>query len=347
MLSLLAISAVATHRQHKFLNNNNDLDSGLTSDEKPDIYDFYDLYLTMFLKGAKVIPRVENTDVCVNATRDSSRLVGKSVDKIKTKGFNFDTYLETTNAISKAQPTIETCFDPSFEVFKKSSLWFGSFKSTLSFVKKFFVNALFSFYRWIEISKAYIDAIAKGDIPRIYYISGRAIFTLFDFDGDKEIPASLSNEVNHKELTLKFFSSMYDLFYHFLDGARILDGERVDFCEGNLTEYKNTFNEATKEIKKGTDESIKKGIYGYAQLVGEFDGINILCVAGLKDSIDVVNQYLRIRTAPLEIIHNFIWNYRKVYKHMMQSVECIFSGDAKCVGFNSGSLFYQIFAKHK
>eukprot|EP00343_Euplotes_focardii_P005196 CAMPEP_0205816062 /NCGR_PEP_ID=MMETSP0205-20121125/22133_1 /ASSEMBLY_ACC=CAM_ASM_000278 /TAXON_ID=36767 /ORGANISM="Euplotes focardii, Strain TN1" /LENGTH=226 /DNA_ID=CAMNT_0053103599 /DNA_START=318 /DNA_END=998 /DNA_ORIENTATION=+ len=225
-----------------------------------------------------------------------------------------------------------------------TSHWLKHFKSTLSFVEKLFLNGLYSFYHWFEISTAFIDALAKQDIPRLAYISGKATFVLFDFDSDLKAPANV--DFDQEQLTKNAFSVIFDLVYNFLDGALIFESYHVEFCEGNLTDYKTTFEHAREEISQGTAESIEKGVFEIAGLVGEYNNLNQICSQGVFSAIDRVHEYMRIRKAPLEIIYNFVWNYKKVYKHMTQSVECIFSGDAKCVGFHSGKLFYEIFAKH-
>ena len=327
----------------------------LTEGEQ-DFYDTWDEYITLFFKGAKVIPKIKDTEACINSTRDFSKAMGTSFKNIQEKGLDFDTYLESAKAVGEAQPAIKTCYDPQYTGITNIHEWLGHFKSTLGFIEKLFLNMAYSFYRWFEISKSFMEAFGKSDYKKISYVSGRAAQVLFDFDADLKNLNTNSELENIKSpldilkffefLSLKVLTSIFDFSYNFLDGALILESDKVEICEDTISSYKKSGKEAIEEIKKNTDEGIKTGVFIIADMLGKYHEVNEVCVSGVQTGIDRIHEYMRIRTAPIEILYNFIWNYRKIYKHMMQNVECLFTGDVRCIGFQTGSLVYQIFAKH-
>eukprot|EP00344_Euplotes_crassus_P012577 CAMPEP_0196996918 /NCGR_PEP_ID=MMETSP1380-20130617/2687_1 /TAXON_ID=5936 /ORGANISM="Euplotes crassus, Strain CT5" /LENGTH=285 /DNA_ID=CAMNT_0042413035 /DNA_START=258 /DNA_END=1115 /DNA_ORIENTATION=+ len=279
----------------------------------------------------------------------------KIQNKIKTNGLTFESYLDSTIAIGKAQPTIKICFDPNYQFFDETHQWLSHFKSTWSFIWKFTLNQIYSGYRWFEITKAWNQAYSKQNITRLSFVSGKAAYVLVDFDEELRTPQKLNQLELSAPLDIALFIEKlasnvlvgtFDLVYNFLDGAKIFESKSVDVCENGIKDYKKAYRDAIDEIKKNTYGSIKNGFFQIADLLGDFHTVNEKCVSGIQAAIDRVHEYKRMRSAPLEILRNFVWNHKKVYKHMMQTVECLFNLDSKCIGFSSGQLFYEIFAKH-
>jgi hypothetical protein len=313
-------------------------------DDQPDIYDDLDQYITMFFKGAGIIPMIDNTTDCINATRDLAKTIDQSVQNMIANGINLDSYLSATVAIGQAQPTIKTCYSPGFDGYKQAANHFSHFSSPKTFFTKMGLKVAFSFFDWYTLYYSFDGAIAKNDTSKILFVAGQFVHTLFDFDESLNGTVSLKSSQNNLEASYLDFT--YDIVYNFLNGALILDSTKIEDCESNATAFAGNFDYALTEFKKHTEESTKNGIFAIADIFGGFNDVNTICLGGVDAAWDRVQEYLKILDTPLEIIYNVVWNYRKVYKYLMQTVECTFTMDAKCIGFQGGNLFYQVFAKH-
>ncbi len=327
---------------------------GALKADEPDIFDIRAELVRFFFKGAKVIPRIPTSNECLNASRDLTRTLYGIHENIDKKGFNFDTYTEATKTVGAAQPVIKTCFESNYQFLDETHNWLNHFSSTLSFIGKFFLNQIYSGYRWYDITKSFMESMSEGNYTKMAYFSGKATYVLFDFDETVKSPSLLSSSglsapidiaVFFEKLASNFLVGIFDLAYNFLDGAAIFESKTVATCENAINEFKSEYKSAVADIKEHTYKSIKSGVYKIADLFEKFGSVNELCVSGVKSAIDQVEMYKRMRKAPLEILRNFVWNHRKVYKHMMQTVECLFNLDSTCIGFSSGRLVDEIDAK--
>lgn len=359
LLCLVAFSSLVGHAAGKKTSQAiYQTSTGLTADE-PNYYEIYGNYTKEFMRGAKIIPRIPSTEECIKEVMRVSKEVIEDYQRIqkqiKNNGLTFESYLDYTITIGKAQPTIKTCFDPNYQFFDETHQWLSHFKSTWSFIWKFTLNQFYSGYRWFEIVKAWNQAYSKKDNNTLSFIAGKAAYVLVDFDEELRTPQELNQLELSAPLDIALFIERlasnvlvgaFDLVYNFLDGAKIFEPKSADVCENGIKDYKKAYRDAIDDIKKKTYESMKNGFFQIADLLGDFHTVNEKCISGVQAAIDRVNEYKRMRSAPLEILRNFIWNHKKVYKHMMQTVECLFNLDSKCIGFSSGQLFYEIFAKH-
>jgi hypothetical protein len=318
----------------------------LTSD--PDVYDEIDTYITMFLRGAKVIPSIENSTQCVDATRDFARSIDAPFKNLIDNKFSVDNYLKVTAAVGGAQDTIETCFEPGYGGFTKLSTHLSQFSSAGSFFEKMGLRVLYGFFDWYDLYYNFDAAIDKKNTTMIVYFSGQLTHSLLDFD------SSLNGTLSSKQtgLTLEVGSSgvvgfVYDLFRNFFMGAQITSNKDVDKCVDTTLGFYQTFESAMNDFKNHTAEGDKSGVYQIASLFSAFHDINSQCWTGYNTSKNRVLEYWNIKATPIEIIFNLVWNVRKIFKHVVSSVECIFSLDGECIGLNTGGIIYQIFAKHK
>lgn len=314
-------------------------------DDQPDAFDDLDKYITMFLKGAGVIPSVANATDCIDSTRDLAKTMNSSVQNIISKGFNIDSYLAATEAIGSAQPAIKTCYDSGFDGYKQAADHLSHFSSTKSFFTKMGLKTAYSFFDWYSLYYSFNGAIAKKNSTMISFFAGQFVHTLLDFD--ETLNGTMSLKSSQNGLEVGFVDFTYDLVYSFLDGALILESTLIENCESNATVFINNFDYALSEFKKHTEEGTKNGVYAIADIFGGFHDVNTICLGGVNAGWSKVQEYLKITAHPLEIIYNIVWNYRRVYKHLLQAIECVFVMDAKCIGFEGGSLVYQVFAKHR
>lgn len=308
-----------------------------------DVYGDIDTYITMFLKGAGVTKRVMNTTDCLDSSRDLARGLDQSILNLINNGFNLDNYLATTKAIGGAQPMIKVCFNASHDGFQQAADHFGQFSSAKSFFQKMGLRVLYGFFDWYRLYFSLDHAVSNTNMTAISFYSGQLVQSLLDFNADINGTLTLqSNSVSNSVAT--FF---YDLAYHFLDGAMILQSEQIEYCQTNITGFAYNIEYAREEFSRHTDQGLYNGVYAIADLFGIFHNVNLICIGGFNKAWERIEEYLLIKAAPLEILFNIVWNYRRIYRHMTQAIECSFSMDAKCMGYNGGSLIYQVFAKHR
>lgn len=352
MLTWSSALAIETHEIPTFSGLFNMMKAGMgyaqeVRADEPDIYDQIDTYITMFLKGAGVPQIIANTTNCTDSTRDLAKGLDASITNMINNGFSLDSYLQTTLAIGVAQPTIKKCFGPSFESYKKTADHLSEFRDAKQFFTKMGLKVLYSFFDWYQLYYGFNDAIAKKNMTMISYYSGQFTNALLSFDNKLNGTWSDNGMLAAEPMVQGFFSSIYDLIYNFLDGSMILTQQQIGLCTNNVTDFFHNYDYAIEQFKLHTDAGTQNGVYAIADNFGIFHSVNDVCINSFKTAVQKVQDYLVIKKAPIEIIFNVVWNYRKVFKHMTSAIECSFSMDAKCIGYNTGGLIYQIFAKHK
>jgi len=321
-----------------------DSDAAILTDG--DIYDDYDNYIKAFMKGAKINTTIKNSTDCVDATRDLAKNFTSSINNAISKGLNLDTYLGLTVSLGVAQPMLKLCFNSSLDTYKLTAQHLSQFSDAEVFFEKMGLQVSYSYFAWYRIYYAMEAAIQKKNITQISFLSGQLAYTLFDFDSslngtlifnrDSLVSAPLPNS---------FLSFIYDLVFNFLDGANVLQSDKIKSCQNNVTNFRDNFDYAISEFKKKTEAGLYNGVYTIADLLGSFNSVNTICIGGVQAIWTSIQSYFIIWTAPLEIFFNVVWNYRKVYKYMNDGIQCTFSLDAKCIGYNYGKLVYQIFSK--
>jgi hypothetical protein len=315
--------------------------------DDPDIFDEIDTYVTRFLQGAGITKAIENTTQCIDSTRDLSRGVDKSVKNMIDNGFTVDNYLKITQSIGGAQPTIKTCFQPGFDGVSMISSHLSKFRNPADFFEKMGLKILYSFFDWYHLYYAFSNTIENKNMTGIAFYSGELANALLNFDSGLNGTQISNQGLQANGVSNGFFSFFFDLIFSFFNGAMITTNPQIEVCTKNVTGFYDTFEFALAEFKKHSKEGDKNGVFAIADLFGIFHDVNANCYTGVMVSWNRVIEYWNMKAMPIEIIFNTVWNMRKIFKYMINTIECSFQMDAKCIGFNSGSLVYQILAKHK
>jgi len=317
--------------------------SAQVGDDDPDVYDRLDEYVSMFLRGAGVVPTVNNTLECVDATRDLARAMDGSIKNIISAGFNFDTYLGLANSLGKAQPTIQNCFNSSYDSYKLAASHIATFPSAGSFFQKMGLKVAYSFFDWYRLYYSMNNAVQKQNMTAISLYSGQVANVLLSFDSSLNGTQSELTSVQ----SFGFLDFVFELVYNFLDGAIFSHSVQVETCQKNGSDYIGDFESAIEEFKKHTETGLYNGVYAVAALFGNFYGLNTACVDGAKAALSRVDEYVSMMSDPFRVFWNLFSGYKLITQYLMDATECMLNMEAACLGSNAGNLFYTVFAKTK
>lgn len=311
--------------------------------ESEEFFNDIDVLIQQFLIGTKLNSTLPESTGCVDSSRDLAIGMEKSIDSISENGFNRETYLSLAGSIGLGDPTIKNCFNTTYKGYKQTAEHLSGFDGVVDFIGKFALNAGYSFLKLYNVTLEINKATEKGNKTEQAYLYGKLTYILLDFDGN----LTRTDNLNAVEASNSFFDFVWDLVYNFFDGAVLLEAEEIESCGKNATALRTNIEYAIDEFKKHTEEGLYNGVYAIADQFSLFKSVNEVCLAGYDSIMNQVNRYELILTAPMEIFFNIVWNYRKVYKFMIEGIECLFNWEAKCMGFNAGRLVYQVFYKHR
>jgi hypothetical protein len=148
-----------------------------------------------------------------------------------------------------------------------------------------------------------------------------------------------------------YYQPFIDFGLQFFNGSGFLDGDNypnlvtsVVTFEESIFEFIDQFEIYRTNRSDSTAELLT--VYSLADLFFEFYPINQFTFA-LKDQFTAqVDTYNQIFSVPMEIFFNVLYNYRYIFQYLSSIVNCSFSLDLDCTGYNVGLLLKKILLKY-
>jgi len=148
-----------------------------------------------------------------------------------------------------------------------------------------------------------------------------------------------------------YYQPFIDFGIQFFNGSGFLNGTvypnlvtSVVTFEESIFEFIDQFNIYRNNRSDSTAELLT--VYSLADLFFEFYPINQFSFA-LYDQFNAqVATYNQIFSVPMEIFFNVLYNYRYIFQYLSQIVNCSFSLDLDCTGYNVGLLLHKILLKY-